>query len=396
MDKVLILGAGIYQVPLIKKAKELGYYTVVCSINGNYPGFAYADKVYYVNTTDKDACLDIAKKEKIVGVCTTGTDVALPTLGHIVDNLHLKGPSEKSATLSSNKLLMQEAFHKHGVKSARYFRINTKDDCIKYANEIGYPCILKVVDSSGSRGIQVVKSESELLGSFYSIKKYTHKNYVIVEEYLEGVEFGAQAFICEGRLLFVMPHADEVYQGKAGVPIGHHVPFIHPNSNSILKKVYFEIEKAVKAMDIDNSAVNVDMILVNDTPYLLEIGARGGGTCLPELVSLYYDVDYYKMIIQVATGELRESDYIFIPQRAVTGLIITSPKSGIISNYNLDLSDGSVYNLSMDYKKGQHVHKFETGPDRIGQLIVFGNDAIITRNKAFKLLSDIHLEIIEH
>ena len=49
MKKILILGAGIYQVPLIKKAKEMGLYTIVASIPGNYPGFSYADKVVYEN-----------------------------------------------------------------------------------------------------------------------------------------------------------------------------------------------------------------------------------------------------------------------------------------------------------------------------------------------------------
>ena len=42
MKKIMILGAGIYQVPLIKTAKRLGLYTIVVSIPGNYPGFALA------------------------------------------------------------------------------------------------------------------------------------------------------------------------------------------------------------------------------------------------------------------------------------------------------------------------------------------------------------------
>ena len=65
MKKLLILGAGIYQVPLIKKAQEMGIYTIVTSIPGNYPGFAIADKVYYENTTDYEAILKIARDEKI-------------------------------------------------------------------------------------------------------------------------------------------------------------------------------------------------------------------------------------------------------------------------------------------------------------------------------------------
>ena len=68
MKKVLILGAGIYQVPLIQRAKKLGYYTIVASWPGKYPGFQYADKVYYVNTTDKEKLLEIAREEGISGV----------------------------------------------------------------------------------------------------------------------------------------------------------------------------------------------------------------------------------------------------------------------------------------------------------------------------------------
>ena len=47
MKKVMILGAGTYQVPLIKKAKEMGLYTIVVSIKGNYPGFSIADEMCY-------------------------------------------------------------------------------------------------------------------------------------------------------------------------------------------------------------------------------------------------------------------------------------------------------------------------------------------------------------
>ena len=44
MKKIMILGAGIYQVPLILKAKEMGLYTLVVSYPGPYPGFALADE----------------------------------------------------------------------------------------------------------------------------------------------------------------------------------------------------------------------------------------------------------------------------------------------------------------------------------------------------------------
>ena len=70
MKKLMILGAGVYQVPLIKRAKEKGLYTIVVSIPGDYPGFKLADKIYYENTTDCEKILEIAQKENIDGIAT--------------------------------------------------------------------------------------------------------------------------------------------------------------------------------------------------------------------------------------------------------------------------------------------------------------------------------------
>ncbi|MFR3343518.1 MAG: hypothetical protein ACLTS6_05340 [Anaerobutyricum sp.] len=84
MKKIMILGAGIYQVPLIKTAKRMGLYTIVVSIPGNYPGFALADKVYYENTVDDEKILEIARAEQIDGIVTTGTDVCVITIGKVL------------------------------------------------------------------------------------------------------------------------------------------------------------------------------------------------------------------------------------------------------------------------------------------------------------------------
>ena len=45
-------GVHLGHQKLIKKAKEMGIYTIVVSIPGNYPGFALADQVIYANTVD--------------------------------------------------------------------------------------------------------------------------------------------------------------------------------------------------------------------------------------------------------------------------------------------------------------------------------------------------------
>ena len=88
MRKILILGAGVYQVPLIRKARQLGLNTIAVSCPGIYPGFGIADKKYFVDTINFGDILEIARKEKISGICTTGTDVPMVTLGRIADELN--------------------------------------------------------------------------------------------------------------------------------------------------------------------------------------------------------------------------------------------------------------------------------------------------------------------
>lgn len=131
MRKLMILGAGISQVPLIKTAKEMGLYVVLLSRQGNYPGFSLADKVYYEDTTDVDKIVEIAQIEQIDGICTTGTDVAVKSIGKVVDVLGLSGLSYESSQLSTNKWEMKKAFMDHGVRTSKFIKVESKEEAYR-------------------------------------------------------------------------------------------------------------------------------------------------------------------------------------------------------------------------------------------------------------------------
>ena len=50
-------------------------------------------------------------------------------------------------------------------------------------------------------------------------------DYIIIEQYVKGVEFGAQAYVKNGQLTFVMPHGDMVHHGLTDIPVGHYAPY---------------------------------------------------------------------------------------------------------------------------------------------------------------------------
>lgn len=368
MKKIMILGAGVYQVPLIKKAKEMNLYTIVVSYKGNYPGFKYADKVYYKDTTNIDEIINIAKKENIDGICTTGTDVAVKTIGRINDKLNLCGINFNSANLASNKLKMKKAFIDNNVRTARYKKVFKLNQAKKIFENFGNPVIFKAVDSSGSRGIIKVDNKSKIDYAFKKVMSVTKKNYFIIEEYIEGEEFGAQAFVYNDNLEFILPHGDIIFtEADAAVPIGHYAPY--KTRKLIFEDIKKQVFNSIKALNLNNCAINADFILKEDKVYVLEIGARAGATCLPELVSIYYNIDYYEQIINMSLGFRPE--FKLDEANPNASILLTSDKTGIIKKIiNNNDANNNILDISFDFDVGDKVNKFKVGPDRVGQIIV--------------------------
>lgn len=382
MKKIMILGAGIYQVPLIKCAKELGLYTIVVSIKGNYPGFSLADKIVYEDTTDYKKILSIAKEEQIDGIVTAGTDVAVITIGKVCDELGLTGLSFEAAKIATNKLLMKERYEEYGVNTARFRKIDINEENVNEKIAVlQYPLICKAVDSSGSRGIVKINCESDIAEAVKNVRGVTKEKYYIIEEYIEGEEFGAQAFVENKEVKFVLPHGDFVFKGDTGVPVGHWAPF--ELSENIIESIKEQLTKAVAAMQLDNCAINADFILSDGKVYVLELGGRSGATCLAELVSIYYGYNYYEKILRRALGET--VDFPDSCHVANASKLLISEKAGkIVEQYNDNLNNENIVEVQFDYEVGNNVRKFHVGPDRIGHIITVGEDV----NEAIEKLDE--------
>lgn len=371
MKKVLILGAGIYQVPLIQTVKKMGYQTLVASIQGNYPGFKFADKIYYINTLDKFQILEMAQKEKIDAILTTGTDVAVSTIGYVCDHLDLPGVSETTAQIVTNKALMKEVLCAQGVSTAEYRRVSSIEEARNACYNISYPVMFKCVDKSGSRGIIKVESDQEIDRAYEYAMSYTNLGYIIVERFIDGYEIGVDGFIGDDEM-FIAPHDKIVfYNGDTNVPIGHSFPL--KCSQSVMNDINSEVKKALKALKLKHTFFNMDIMIDKEgKSYIIEVGARCGATCIPELISLHYDTDYYKNMVLNALGIKFE-----IPEhckRACAGELLLSHKSGRIKQikHSLDLCDG-ISEVKFDYAVGDSVNNFRVGPDRIGHIIVYGD-----------------------
>lgn len=370
MKKILILGAGIYQVPLIKKAKEMGLCTLVASIPGPYPGFALADEALYINTTDREAILAEAVRHRIDGIVTTGTDVAVRSIGYVCEKLGLNGIPECAAEILTDKARMKEAFA--GKVSTAPFRVvRTPDEALQAAREIGFPAMVKACDVSGSRGVSKVTNEAETLAAFRLAQEVTHTDHFVVEGFTRGSELGLDAFVQNGKILGFFPHTKYIVRaGNVTVPGGHGFPF--HGSPALIGNLRAELENIITATGLDNCAVNCDIMAEGDNVSVIEAGGRCGATCIPELIEIHTGIDYYKEIILNALGE--KCDLTPVRNEPCIAKLLMSDVSGTLVRADTaaiaGIAEKSGADIRLDIVPGAPVHAMRNGTDRIGQVIM--------------------------
>ncbi len=150
---LLVVAGGILQINVIKKAKELGIKTYVVDQNPQAPGMKLADVPIPVNFVDVDATIDAVSRieDQIHGVITVSSDLPITSISHITDKLGLPGISIESARLNNNKILMREKFQEYGAPCPGFRRTKSPEEARNAAIELGFPVMVKAIDSSGSR-----------------------------------------------------------------------------------------------------------------------------------------------------------------------------------------------------------------------------------------------------
>lgn len=388
--KLLVNGAGRGNLGLMLAAKELGAYTIVTGLSG--PCKALADKTYpEIHPGHPDEVLKVAEQERVDGVVISCNDMGLESVGRCNDVLRLQGISEAVAKCAANKFFMKEKLVSKGVRTARFMSIHNETELKDAVQKLEFPIIIKATDLQGSRGICIVREFNSLQSAYEEVMSLTHKDFCIVEEFIEGTEFGAQAFVYKGEVLFVLPHGDETVMRKTAVPVGHYMPY--EMSEELAADVDFQARKAISVLGLDNCAVNIDFISRGDEAFIIELTGRGGANGLTDITGRYFGVDYYKMMVVTALGgDPREifSNRLTIPRTSVSKMLI-SEKQGIVKSVTIpSLPD---VDITMFIDKGDEIRPFYNSNDDIGQIVVFGIDKNECMNKIEEALSKIVIEL---
>ena len=249
-------------------------------------------------------------------------------------------------------------------------RVRSAEEAQKAAEQLGYPVVVKRVDSSGSRGITVVEHSGQIEEAYENARNGSARDYVLVEKFLRGTEIGVDGFVQNHKLVFLAPHTKFVYRGAhTTVPVGHAFPY--GCSGALREEIARQMQLAVTASGADQCSVNADVFVDGEKVWIIEMGGRTGATCIPELISTYYGFDFYEQMIKSALGE--ETDFQQTESCPCMAKLLLSPVSGTITQIDRDqvgrLRQEGL-ELVLDYPEGHEVSAMADGTDRIGHVIV--------------------------
>ena len=297
---IAIIGASALQLPLIERAKELGYVTHVFAWKANDVGEKAADFFYPLSIIEKELILDKCKDIGICGICSIASDVAAVTVNYVATSLGLSGNSMEVTMKSTNKHLMRTAFAQKGDPSPKSYLVDSEQGI--NALKLEYPIIIKPTDRSGSRGITKLDSPKELKEAVDHALTESFENKILVEEYVDGKEYSVECISYNGKHHFLALTEKFTTGAPNFIETGHFEPAIV--AKDTLNRIIEIIFHALDSLGIQNSASHSE-IKINDNGEIkiIEIGGRMGGDCIgSDLVKYSTGIDYVRAVIQVACG----------------------------------------------------------------------------------------------
>lgn len=398
MKRLLVLAAGLLQIPVIKKAKDLGYYVIAADGDSMAQGLIYADKAVVANITSEELMLEIARKEKIDGVIHPCSEVAMNVMGYINDELGLCGISRETALKATNKHLMREAFEKGKAPSPWSECFEFAEDAWRQYNKTSTEeMILKPSRNSGSRGISKISKglkKNEFVVLFERSKAESRDKTVMLEQFIDGPEFSVEIIIWQKKIHILTVTDKKTTGAPYFVELGHNQPSCYPESTvEIIKQAAYQ---GVIALELNNCAAHAEIKLHEGNAYIMEIGARLGGDFIStELTRLSTGIDMVEAAVNVALG-------------VVPDLTSTEPKYSVciryfcpmpgkvigIENENILKNDPSVYSYDIYHREGEIVREVKSSLDRSGHVIVLGETPMQAIDHAEELINTVQIRTV--
>ncbi|MDD5944032.1 ATP-grasp domain-containing protein [Fibrobacter sp.] len=300
--KMLLLGGGHAEIPLIQAAQSLGWYVITTGNDRKGLGHPYADKNVFVNYSDKDAMLELAKNEGVQAVCSGCNDFALLSTVYVCEKLGLPGHDSYATSLEiHHKDKYRALATRLGIPTPRALVVRSVADFETATAQLTFPIIVKPVDLTGGKGIHRAATADEARVAYKDACSRTREDHIVVEEFVQGSNHGFSAMLVKGKVAFVFADNEQYFMNKYLVS-GANTP--SASGSETLAKLRDYSERIARELHLVDGILHIQYIEKPDgTPVIIEICRRPPGDLYIKFVKYATGIDYPKFIVMAETGE---------------------------------------------------------------------------------------------
>ena len=316
---ILIIGAGDFQRPLVQRA-SLSYNVLLAAPVVSDVFKPYIADALLIDVRDKEGILAYAREKSICGVITDQTDIAVRSVAYVAENLGLPGIGYETGCLFTDKSLMRKRMAELGIKLLPNRTVSSFDEALAYYREIGGNVIIKPLDTQGSRGVQICRSEEELEAKYAEAARWSSNHNVLIERFATGREFLVEGLsldyefrnLCIGdTLYFDLPDA---FAAKSRI-------FPTEADDGLRQRVLDLNTRIITGFGLKQGLTHSEYIMDGDDIYLIETAARGGGVFISsDLIHYSCGLDTEGFLLDIATGQQKGLPPIK-PQQCVCGYL---------------------------------------------------------------------------
>jgi biotin carboxylase len=368
--RALCLGGSIWQVDIIRRARELGLETLVADISPDCPGRSTGDDFVQIDTNDGERLVAIARDRRVDLVLAEQTDRVVPVAAFINDALGLPGVRPAVAERFTDKYAMRKALQGK-VPMPSFDEVATPEAALAFAGRHGYPIVLKPKRVQSSMGVFKVDTAYELCARFPESMVHSHDGKILVEDFIQGPEITVEGLCLKSRFQVLAVSEKEHYSFNDC--IARRLSYPPRYSEARMANIVETATRVVESLGLEDGISHAEYRVQGNVPYLVEVAARGGGNRIASYIVPHVSgVDMYELLIRRLRG-----DDVAMPhpkhRSAVLDFLDFAP-GRVKAVYGLEeaRAEGLAREIQLAFKPGDTILQPSDDRRRLGYAIVLG------------------------
>jgi biotin carboxylase len=380
--KILLVAAKLgYQTRSFEDAArrlavELRYATDRCHVLDNPWG---DDAIALRFEQPEDAAAAIAAAEPHPGGIVAVGDRPAHIAALAAHRLRLPWSPPDAVAAARNKNEARRRFAAAGLPVPEFFRVPLSAGPLQAAARAPYPCVLKPLGLSASRGVIRAGNRLEFIHAFERIAAILEQpeirqmqedqdRFLQVEHYIPGVEYALEGILTHGRL---QVHAIFDKPDDLRGPFFEETIYVTPSraSEALQAAIVLATETAVEALGLTHGPIHAEMRVHRSEVWVLEVAARPiGGICSRSL-RFTGEASLEELILRHALGEPVTS--LRREPEASGVMMIPIPRNGVyrgVTGVEAASAVAGVWSVEITAKEGQKLQKLPEGSTYLGFL----------------------------